>query len=33
MEQKVDIEKIWKKFVYNFNPSNNSNIELDNLES
>ncbi len=33
MGQKNDIEKMWKKFAYNFNPSNNSNIEWDNLES
>jgi len=33
MEQKNDIEKNWKKIVYNFNPSKNSNIELYNLKS
>jgi len=31
--EKNDIEKVWKKFVCNFNPSNNSNIEWDNLKS
>ncbi len=33
MEQKNDTKKMWKTFIYNFNPSNNSNIEWDNLES
>jgi hypothetical protein len=33
MEQKNDIEKMWIFFLYNFNPSNNSNIEWDNLGS
>jgi hypothetical protein len=28
-----DIEKMRKKFVYNFNPSNNYDIKWDNLES
>jgi hypothetical protein len=28
----IYIEKKWKKNVYNLNPSNNSNIEWDNLE-
>jgi hypothetical protein len=32
MEQKNDIEKMWKNDIYNFNPFNNFNIEWDNLE-
>jgi hypothetical protein len=32
MEQKNDIKKCEKKIVYNFNPSNNFDIEWDNLE-
>ncbi len=31
MEQKNDIGKMRNFFVYNFNPSNNSNIEWENL--
>jgi len=33
VEQKNDIEKMQKKIVYNFNRSNNFDIEWDNLKS